>query len=196
MGRFLAVLGVVACVLLTGMTAAGAQSSDEQLDECLDISDEEMGMGPPSCTFDSQGNLISRDFGGGFGGAGQGIGFGTFLAIALVWAGIPLVIAAMVASDRGESMGAAVLLTLVLGWIGLGIVMFGQQRTMQTVGAAASGAAAAGVSAAGASAAPGARAGSTDAVAERLRRIDDLHAQGVITDEERAQRRDAVLNDL
>lgn len=183
MGRLIAVLGVVACVLLTGMTAAGAQSSDEQLDECLDISDEEMGMGPPSCTFDSQGNLISRDFGGA--GPGQGIGFGTFLVIALVWGGIPLVIAAVIASGRNESMGTAVLLTLVLGWIGLGIVVFGQQRTVRTVSAAA-----------GAAAAPAARAGSADAVAERLSRIDDLHAQGVITDDERAQRRDAVLNDL
>ncbi len=36
----------------------------------------------------------------------------------------------------------------------------------------------------------------SDVVANRLRRIDDLHAQGLITDEERAEQRASVLNDL
>ena len=37
------------------------------------------------------------------------------------------------ANQRGESAGVAVLLTLVLGWIGLAIVYFGQVRSRQAV---------------------------------------------------------------
>jgi hypothetical protein len=153
----------------------------------LNVPDEELGMEPPSCEFDADGNFVSRSYGSGFGGefgGGAGLGLGAFFVIALLWAGVPLVIAASLASGRGESVGTAVLLTLALGWIGLAIVAFGQRRAADTVTSYAQ----------PAMAGPGATDG--DPMAERLRRIDDLHRQGLITDEERAQRRDAALDDL
>ncbi len=97
-----------------------------------------------------------------------------------------MVIAAVVAGNRGENVGTALLLTLFLGWIGLAIVVFGQNRAAATAGALAT---------AAGSASTTVHAGA-DVVANRLRRIDDLHAQGLITDEERAEQRASVLNDL
>lgn len=43
--------------------------------------------------------------------------FGGFVVLALLWSGVPLVIAATLASSRGESIGTAIVLTLFLGWI-------------------------------------------------------------------------------
>lgn len=42
-------------------------------------------------------------------------------------------IAAMLASSRGESIGMAIVLTLFLGWIGLAIVYFGQRKRRDAV---------------------------------------------------------------
>ena len=36
-------------------------------------------------------------------------------------------------TSRGESVGAAVLLTLVLGWVGVAIVWYGLERTRRAI---------------------------------------------------------------
>ena len=63
------------------------------------------------------------------------VNFGLFVVLALVWAGVPFAIAAGVARSRGEPIGIAILLTLVLGWIGLIIVLYGQRRTVRSIDA-------------------------------------------------------------
>jgi hypothetical protein len=74
------------------------------------------------------------------------------------------------------------LLTLFLGWIGLAIVYFGQERTRAAAGRALD------------PPAPTAPAG--DDVQTRLRRLDDLRTQGLISEAERAQRRQAILDQI
>lgn len=195
MGRALiVVMAAVAAVLVLGV-AAGAQPSQQQVEQCMQIPDEDIGRGHPECIFDAEGNLISRNYPGE---AGPGAGLGGFFVLALLWAGIPLVIAGVVASSREESVGVAVLLTLVLGWIGLAIVVFGQRKTVESV-ARAAGTVTAGAAPYGAAGTGPAHTGppdSSDMMAQRLRRLDDMHAQGVINDEERAARRAAILNEI
>ena len=59
--------------------------------------------------------------------------FGVLLVVAFLWSLVPFGIALFVASERGESQGTALLLVLVLGWVGLGIVLFGMKRTKSTL---------------------------------------------------------------
>jgi hypothetical protein len=84
------------------------------------------------------GQWVPIDQGGGpFGLSGPGSShsnlgsiFVVFLVLAIVWSLVPFGIGVAVASSRGESVGVAVLLILVLGWIGLAVVCFGQRRTL------------------------------------------------------------------
>jgi hypothetical protein len=172
------VLGVLVLFASALATPAGAQQvpSDDQVQEC--IGDEPHPEGPPTCTYDANGNLLSRDFPDD---PSASSAFGTFVVVALLWAGVPLVIAAFMAGARGESVGFAILVTAVLGWIGLAIVLYGQRRTLVTTQRV--------VRDATATVRP------TDAAA-RLRKLDDLLAQGVITQAERDARRAKILDSL
>ena len=76
-------------------------------------------------------------------------------------------------------------MTLVLGWIGLLIVVYGQRRAADDVGRL--------LSPAQTTARSAPTAESPEA---RLRKIEELHALGLITDEERATRRAAILDRL
>jgi hypothetical protein len=160
-GRIVALLAVATLVALPLHSMAYAQTNQEQLDECL--GDGLYPNGPPTCTFDSEGNLIDRDIPGA---PGEGSGFGGFLVIALLWAALPMVIAGSIASSRGQSVGLAVLLTLVLGWIGLLIVVVLQKP--EIVEAARNTVAA---------------AGGND-VADQIRKLGALRDEGLLTEEE------------
>lgn len=156
-----AVATMLALCVASPAAAQQAQPSQEQLDECL--GDGLYPHGPPSCTFDSEGNLVDRDVPGV---VGQSSGFGTFVFFAVLWAILPMVIAGGVASSRGQSVGLAVLLGLVLGWIGLLIVVFLQNPEVvdaarNTIAASARG-----------------------DVADQIRKLGQLRDEGLLTDEE------------
>ena len=181
------VVGVVAAgiVLLAAVSpslAQPAESRDDRIDralrECMEQQTEGVYLGPPTCRVDSEGNLISRTYGDG---SAVGSMFGTFFVLWLLWSAIPLAIAAAMASSRGESVGIAILLTLFLGWIGLAIVYFGQERTRTSASRVLQ---------------PSPAAPGPQDAASRLRHIDHLWSEGLISDAERAQRRQAVLDQL
>lgn len=190
------VVGALLTVLALWATPAGARqagptrSGQPTTEPCL--GDQTIGVGQlPSCVYDANGNLISRstDSSGGVGGGGTP-NIAPFLILIVIWSVVPFAIAASVARSRGEPVGTAVLLTLVLGWIGLVIVLYGQRRVAGDVGRLM-----------GTPAPPGtARASQPPArsqsPAERLRAIDELHAQGLITDEEHDRRRRAIVDSL
>jgi hypothetical protein len=71
-----------------------------------------------------------------FGGMGEpNLGIpGGFLLFAFLWWAVPLVLAAYLARAQKESVGLAVVLTLVFGLIGLVIVWYGQVRSVQVAG--------------------------------------------------------------
>jgi len=183
-GAFLAAtaLAVVAFAVVVGTSAtAGAdttpaptfQGPDQSaIDQCIGT-DPVVGV-PPSCSFDANGNLIGRSD-SGFGGRGSASNVWPFLFLALLWSAVPFAIAVGLARSRGEPVGTAVLLTLVLGWIGLVIVFYGQRRAARDVGRLLTPA---------------------ESPEARLRKLDELHALGLITDEERTTRRAAILDRL
>jgi hypothetical protein len=163
-------------------TAPGIGQS--QADACLGT--EPIVGEPPSCVFDANGNLVSRTRPGSPDTGGSATNLLPLLFLALIWSAVPFVIAASLARSRNEPVGTAVLLTLVLGWIGLLIVVYGQRRAAADVGRLVHDDPHRG----------SASDTSLSSPSERLRMIDDLHAKGLITDEERASRRAAVLDRL
>ena len=192
----LVLLGATISGGLTNTVRAGAQESGstvvgpDQIDQC--IGTEPIGVNPPpTCTFDANGHLISRsqpqtptDSTSSF------PNLGPILFLMLLWSVVPFVIAISLARSRGEPVSSAVLLILVLGWVGLLIVVYGQRRTVADVGRLVHAPAPA------ASAVQPSAVQPSASTADRLRTIDDLHAQGLITDEERNHRRSAILDTL
>ena len=112
------------------------------------------------------------------GGRG-GISLGWVIAFMLLWAALPMVIAGVVASSRGESVGFALALTFFLGWIGFAIVLFGMRRSASSARAAF--------------APPSSLGASNQSIADRLRALDDLRSHGLITEDEYGTRRKEIL---
>jgi hypothetical protein len=179
------------------------------MDECY--GDRTAADGLPDCTFSADGELVSRIE------ASPQNPIAGFVLLAFLWTAIPLGIAAAVASSRGESVGLAVVLTLLLGWIGLAISLVGQRRTIDAASGALRTAMApepdragttpvddrpltrAEAAAAAASQplpAPPRSGAATSPLAERLRTLDELRTAGVITDDEHARRREAIIAEV
>ncbi len=176
--------------------ASGGGPSQAQIQKCLDSG--QIGDPPPTCTFDANGNLIRRSTPGL---GGHSINLAPFIVLAVLWSAVPFAIAVGVAQSRNEPVGSAVLLVIVLGWIGLFIVLYGQRRAVDDVGRlvhSAPAPAPATGSTAPTGAAPAAEASdvSTHAVGERLETLDALYDQGVITVAERDRRRAAILDEV
>lgn len=147
-------------------------------------------LGPPTCTsFGENGPWVatypedrpSVSVGGGLSGA--------FFVIVLLWAVTPTVIAGAVASSRGQSVGLAVVLGLLLGWIGLVIVwvflkpgVVTEARTL--VAHAVDGSQ------------PAASVPQHRDTSARLAELNHLKAQGLITPDEYASRREAILGQI
>jgi hypothetical protein len=153
------------------------------IDQCIGT-DPVVGM-PPSCVYDANGNLIGRTSPSGLDGGSSGPNLVPFVFLALLWSAVPFAIAVGLARSRGEPVGTAVLLILVLGWIGLLIVVYGQRRAAGDVGRLLNP-----VETTARSAPP------PESPEARLRKIEDLHALGLISDEERTTRRAAILDRL
>lgn len=189
LGRALVSLVTMGLLLIASPLAspAGAQSYDS-MEECLDARPMDVSIMAWSCS-GTDGAWTSMYSSGG----GVPSVFGTFMVIAVFWSLIPLAIAAFIASDRGESIGMAIGLTAVLGWIGLAIVYFGQANTHQ----AASGLANRAVSPPPKPPATPVEPRAADpSVPERLRRLDELHRDEMLSDSEYAEQRRRILDSL
>jgi hypothetical protein len=170
----LAVFVFVATVGLLGATPAAAETYDSS-EECIEAKPVEVDPFEWRCR-SSDGQRWSASI------ASPGEGFplfGAFLAFAVLWSLVPFLIAASLARSRGESIGVAVLLVLVLGWIGLAIVYFGQSRSREVVEGVAS-----------------RTTPAPSSPEERLRLLDRLHAEQLVGDEEFAQQRRRILDAL
>jgi hypothetical protein len=201
MGRISAMAVLLLFGLMVALGAAGsaaaAGASDTtgsgpdqaQLQRCIDQGT--VNGVPPTCTFDSNGNLISSSQPGPL---KPGFDIAPFLVIAVLWSLVPLVIAIAVSSSRNEPVGLAVGLVVVLGWIGLLIVLYGQRRTVADVGRLVNDPST--PAAAPASTPPEASGESSGPVRERLGTLEDLYSQGVITVDERDRRRAAILDEV
>ncbi len=175
-GVFVA-LGIGASARADAQEAGSSPIDQPAVDQCVGTAT--IGaQAPPSCVFDANGNLISRSPSAARSSApsSSSSNLAPFIFLVLVWSAVPFVIAVSVARSRREPVGTAVLLTLVLGWIGLLIVIYGQRRSAADV-------------------ARWVHPPPTSA-RERLRVIDELHAQGLISDAERDARRSAVIDAL
>lgn len=186
-------IGILAVLMLLGFAIvqstpahAGAQEtantdiSPAQLDQCIGSHQP-----PPRCTFDANGNLIFVDPTQPGPVAPSFPNLWPILFLMLVWSVVPFVIAISIARSRNEPVTSAVLLILVLGWVGLLIVVYGQRRAVADVGRLVQ------------TPAPPPRVAQPSAsTADRLRTIEDLHTQGLITDVERDRRRSAILDSL
>jgi len=144
-------------------------------------------LGPPECTSSGENGPWVAHYPGNSPVNGGLIG--VFIAIALLWAAAPAVISGFIASARGQNVGLAVVLGLFLGWIGLLIVLVAfKQRVSaeapsliaETVGSRPS-----------RSAAMPPRTTSA-----RIAELDDLKQQGLITPDEYASRRQAILDQI
>jgi hypothetical protein len=179
--------------------AAGSQDtsvggpSQAQIDKCIGTAPI-LGQ-PPTCTFDSNGNLIGRSTPGP---GGHTLNLAPFIVLAVLWSVVPFVIAIGVAQSRNEPVGSAVLLVIVLGWIGLFIVLYGQRRAVGDVDRLVNPAPppTPPTPPTAATAATESSDASTHAVGERLGTLDALYDQGVITVDERDRRRAAILDEV
>ena len=166
------VLGVAGSAAAAGSSdGRGTGTSQEQIQKCIDggtVNGE-----PPTCRFDSNGNLIGRSTPHVL-TPGTNL-FVPLIVVAIFWSLVPLLIAFGVARSRNEPVGLAVLMTVVLGWLGLLIVLYGQHHAASDLSRLVD------------HAPPGRprAAASPAAVRERLGTLDGLYAQGVITVDER-----------
>jgi hypothetical protein len=191
LGAFFAVLSVGAA---SHAGAAPDTSTTDigqsELDQCLGTAPVAADL-PPTCTFDSNGNLISRSSSEPE-GTGSAPNILPFLFLALIWSAVPFLIAVSIARSRDEPVSTAVLLTLVLGWIGLLIVVYGQRRAAGDVGLLMHSA----PTGTPMRTAPVSDTSAARSVRERLQTIEDLYAQGVISTVERDSRRAVIVDQL
>jgi hypothetical protein len=185
-------LGIAGSAAAAGSSdGTGTGPSQAQIQKCIDSGTVD-GV-PPSCTFDSNGNLISRSTPRVL-DPGPNL-LAPIIIVAIFWSLIPLLIAFGAARSRNEPVGTAVLMTLVLGWVGLIIVLYGQRRAASDLAGLVNRAPPAPSPMAASPAAPAAAA-PADGVRERLGTLDGLYAQGVITVDERDRRRAAILDEV
>jgi hypothetical protein len=123
-----AVVATLTALAWVGAAAYAAEGSFGSPQECIEGRPLEVDAMSWSCSsFDGETWVGTRQ------SSSSAPSFGGFVVLALLWSGIPLLIASAMASSRGESVGMAIVLTLFLGWIGLAIVYAGQRKTRDVV---------------------------------------------------------------
>jgi hypothetical protein len=170
----LAFLALAAPAPSHAQTPASGEDWQQVLDQCLE---DQTGpiLEPPTLVSDGMGGW--RCVASGQGGSS----LGWIIPFMLLWAALPMVIAGVVASSRGESVGLALALTFFLGWLGFAIVLFGMRRSAASVRAALEPETSTGP--------PG------PSIADRLQTLDDLRDRGLITDDEYEARRERILSE-
>lgn len=138
----------------------------------------------PTCTSFDGGAWVATYGASSESGSGA---FGVFVVLAILWAAAPAVIGGIVASNRGQNVGLAVVLCIVAGWIGLLIVIFAFKPEVA--------AAARGLADIAARPPQTASAPHRDSQA-RLEELERLKREDLITGEEYASRRAAILEDI
>ena len=168
--RTLALLAFILFVL-AAPSVASAQT-DAEWDKCF--GDRLWPTGPPTCVFDENGKFLRREIPGE---APSGGSFGGLLTLALLWSALPMIIGASIAASRGQSVGLAIVVTLVLGWLGLALVAFLQREEVVETAAEV---------------VQRAREPRRDAV-DQIRRLAELRDEGLLTEEEFATKKRQVL---
>jgi len=186
--RAFVILGVLAFVVIGGVAAADHNGHEfASAQECMSSGTAFDRV--PSCRRSNQGPWIAQ-YGPTPGEATNGA-FGAFLGLALLWAAAPAVIGGVIASNRGQSVGLAVLICIILGWIGLLIVVLTFKPEVVTAARNVIDTAAR----QSPPPLPGPPATRRDTAA-RLEELDRLKRENVITAEEHAARRQAILAEI
>lgn len=182
--RMVIVALVVPIFSVTGIALADHDGHEfETAEECMASSRAPDRMA--TCTRSNEGPWVAHY--GSLGGERVPGAFGGFLVLALLWAALPAVIGGFVASGRGQSVGLAVILGLVLGWIGLLIVVFALKPEVS--------AAAKSLIDAASQAGPNPSSDRRDP-ASRLQELDRLKDEKRVTQEEYESLRAAILRDI
>jgi len=145
-------------------------------------------LGPPECTSSGENGRWVAHYPDH---ASVVHGFiGTFIVIAMLLAAAPAVISGVIASSRGQSVALAVVLGLVLGWIGLIIVIVAFKREVAVEVQALA------TEAVGDGASTSATIPQQRDASARIAELDDLKQRGLITSDEYASRRAAILEQI
>ena len=177
------------CVLLA--TPARAQTPQPDRTFPTDVECMQSGTGfdnIPTCTSTKEGEWVAHYSGSGLPGSLPGAGwFVALIIIALLWGITPAVISGFIASSRGQSVLTAVLLGLILGWIGFLIVFLAFKPNVVEKAKGV-------VSEVLQPAAPTEQP-HRDTTA-RLTELEDLSRRGLITQDEYKARRAAILEQI
>jgi hypothetical protein len=192
------------CLAAPASARVAAQAPQPQrtfatAEECMGSAAELGIVGSPTCTRAGNGLWVATyEEDPGFTGIPESRSssgaFGAFLLFALLWAATPAVIAGAVASSRQQSVGLAVVLGILLGWIGLVIVLFLKPGAVEAARSTVS-----------AVAAPtpvfmtpsvSMPTGSGRDAASRLAELEELRERGLITEGEYTARRTAILQEI
>jgi hypothetical protein len=177
-GRAILVVLILAVVWARPALAARQTASYGTAEECISAKPAEIDPFAWRCMTLPDGKWVPY---GSTPASRASSAFGTFLTIAVVWSLVPLAVAVGLARRRRESPGTAVLLTLFLGWIGLAIVYFGQARTGDAVQRVAP---------------QGAPTHDPEGVEGRLRQLDRLRADHLVSDEEYERQRRRIVESI
>jgi hypothetical protein len=121
MRRLVTALLLGAALVCSAAPALAGATQDPGFAECLASAEPQIiEKGPPSCR-EENGHFVpywddevSTGVGGGF--------IVTILLLGLIWSTVPAIASYHVAKNAGQPTGVAILLGLVLGWVGLLVV--------------------------------------------------------------------------
>lgn len=197
---FLLLLGgaalLSACSVSAGTSfSSGSRETYSTSEECMESAALSLSR---TCTSFENGVWVAQDFGDPFQDSGVpgGGAFAGFLVIALLWAITPAIIGAVMASQRQQSVGLAILICLVLGWIGLVIVAVLFKPEVAGAARNVIDRANEPIARPPIPPPPPAAAPKTRTVEERLRELNSLQEGGLITAAEHTRRKEAILDEL
>ena len=123
------VMAAIIATLALGVVPAHAQPTSEDVQRCAAQPDMEGFEGSDrTCTYvDAEGHTRTVSIEGEDNSSRSTVGGGMFV-FAVLWWIIPIFGGPYIAQRRGESIVIALVLTMVLGWIGLALVFAFQRR--------------------------------------------------------------------
>jgi hypothetical protein len=175
-------------------TRAEAQVDEPGLEECMDQVARNFALSGSCRRVDGGEWEFVDDRAPGFGDVGGGFGsfIGLLFIVGLFWSAVPMILAANLASSRGDPIWASVLTAAVAGWVGV-VIMYWSGRSGAN-GTATSSAPNAELSRVNAPVPPAPAV--RDELEARLYRLDQLREGGVISDTEWSERRAEILDEI